>query len=743
MNIEWPEQMPASGRVTKKESDDAWATGVCRVQDPTMSCPQTLHITLFFDGTNNNDAEDNKIWRDSKKKAHTNVARLFNAGVDDALNGIFKYYIPGVGTPFPQIGEAAYSPMGKAMAEGFSARCVWGYTRLLNAVYSAIGTDKTRELTSVDDAHRLSIAGGNGHMGGFKPYLDRLGGAMKDAVDDSAWPRTVKQIWINVIGFSRGAAGARAFVHKLINEWAPGGKLGDRTGKYALPYTVNFMGLFDTVASVGPPDSARVTLNVSDFAGHEAFAGGGAMEIPDQVKACVHAFSIHEQRMSFPLDSIRKGDSDLGDMRHEVAYPGVHSDVGGGYGPGEQGKACDDKGDGDDSRKLSQIPLHDMYIAALRYGVPLMRAEDIQNTPGVAADFALDPSTVSAFNAWLETTVPVSRIEDAIKFGMGQLLSWRTLRAQIGTPYYVTEQPFFQRAKEDPKNPEQVALGVDDAVKTDPQIQDLNAQLKRAQRQKSEAMGGGDQPYDPSGVSAAGSQISAIKAAIQTRTEALCGQVAHPDAKHGPNDPPNTARPGETAYDIGTNDKTDLRQGAEEMRLLLGRLYPDQRDRWQVRATAQPRPVVRGYMPPPAPPQLSVPRDGIRDDPPGSASPRVTLVDGVMLDTVRTVGLRSYSVADDVVLQPVEKALPFLRQHASLEAAQRLPHAAVRLFDDYAHDSRCWFRVPYFHEYAPGGYLWPRIVFIGGNHRASLLGFDPLLVALNDANEAPQQTELA
>ncbi|MGA7817850.1 hypothetical protein [Caballeronia sp.] len=78
MNLQWPEQMPASGRVTKEESDVAWGTGICRVMDPTMSCPQTLHITLFFDGTNNNDAEDNKLWRDSKKKTHTNVARLFN-----------------------------------------------------------------------------------------------------------------------------------------------------------------------------------------------------------------------------------------------------------------------------------------------------------------------------------------------------------------------------------------------------------------------------------------------------------------------------------------------------------------------------------------------------------------------------------------------------------------------------------------------------------------------------------------
>jgi hypothetical protein len=73
--------MPENGRLSKEENDAAWATGMVRVMDAKMSCPQTLHITLFFDGTNNNDAEDN-FWRDSKKKTRTNVARLYNAALD-------------------------------------------------------------------------------------------------------------------------------------------------------------------------------------------------------------------------------------------------------------------------------------------------------------------------------------------------------------------------------------------------------------------------------------------------------------------------------------------------------------------------------------------------------------------------------------------------------------------------------------------------------------------------------------
>jgi hypothetical protein len=90
-----------------------------------------------------------------------------------------------------------------------------------------------------------------------------------------------------------------------------------------------------------------------------------------------------------------------------------------------------------------------------------------------------------------------------------------------------------------------------------------------------------------------------------------------------------------------------------------------------------------------------------------------------------TVRLR-YDVADDVLAKPIREAIPFLKQHTSPEAVARLlrsAQAAIDLFDDHVHDSRCWFRVPHFREYAPGGYCWPRVVFAGGSERAAWLGF--------------------
>jgi Uncharacterized alpha/beta hydrolase domain (DUF2235) len=121
MSLEWLQSMTEGGRMS--QSDMAQKTGMGLVLDPKMSCPQTLNITRFFDGTNNNDDPSN-AWKDSLHKAHTNVARLRNMAIQDRENGTFVFYAPGVGTPFPEIGEKLYKTDGRAFAEGFNQRCV-------------------------------------------------------------------------------------------------------------------------------------------------------------------------------------------------------------------------------------------------------------------------------------------------------------------------------------------------------------------------------------------------------------------------------------------------------------------------------------------------------------------------------------------------------------------------------------------------------------------------------------------
>src|SRR5438445_11839679 len=103
--LRWPDAMPETNAGRLPEGEKAYNKGKMRVVDPLGDCEQTIHINLFFDGTNNNDHPDNK-WRDSKFRTHTNVARLFNATLERTDKGIYKFYVAGVGTPF-QIGRAS------------------------------------------------------------------------------------------------------------------------------------------------------------------------------------------------------------------------------------------------------------------------------------------------------------------------------------------------------------------------------------------------------------------------------------------------------------------------------------------------------------------------------------------------------------------------------------------------------------------------------------------------------------
>ncbi|MDI9695487.1 DUF2235 domain-containing protein [Burkholderia cenocepacia] len=194
----------------------------------------------------------------------------------------------------------------------------------------------------------------------------------------------------------------------------------------------DFLGIFDTVASVGIAQSTAATL----FDGHGGWGRKELMGVPRYVRRCVHMVAAHEPRGSFPLDLIDASR----DGHEEIVYPGVHSDVGGGYGPGEQGRGT---GDAD---KLSQVPLLDMYREARKAGVPL----DIKG-PGVAAEaaaaFAISPALKRAFSAYVSTSADYYYAKEHGTPGLmrahyGLYLRWRKMRLDN-----LRSQPSFLAAK--------------------------------------------------------------------------------------------------------------------------------------------------------------------------------------------------------------------------------------------------------------------------------------------------------
>nr|WP_254380146.1 DUF2235 domain-containing protein [Corallococcus exiguus] len=341
-------------------------------QGNSASPKRDTKVSFFFDGTGNN------LDADLRTEEHSNVARLFRAHHETSpATGIFSYYIPGIGTRFVEVGEQEGGVRGVAVGKGGEARLRWAMQKLESVLNPSKG----------------------------------------------------RQIHVALFGFSRGAALARAFARRIAAKCiqTKGGTWTLAHKKSTFTIHLYFMGLFDTVAAVGtspsennfiprklaelPPTAGLLPILITKFFddsslsknafspkgvagadpspgildGHMSWAND--LRIPSMVESCVHMVAAHEVRNSFPLDSVRQGNAYPKNCR-ELVYPGVHSDVGGGYRMGEEARGTTP------GSLLSLIPLRAMRDEAVQAGVPLlsMRATTPKNR-----DFGEDSLSKSTF----------------------------------------------------------------------------------------------------------------------------------------------------------------------------------------------------------------------------------------------------------------------------------------------------------------------------------------------------------
>ncbi|RON21760.1 Rhs element Vgr protein [Pseudomonas brassicacearum] len=448
-----------------------------------VPCCKTLHITLAFDGTNNNDQADGS----STPNSRSNIARLFHASLganpDTQSEGFLKYYCPGVGTVFPDVDEYTPDQNGLVGASGGENRINWALTRLLDALKRNLGEER---LDIVEAKTMLKAMAtnwfGNVLSAGIlqngekmreatlRPEIEKLEGKLKQKLDADEKPN-ILAMRLYVYGFSRGAAEARTFVNWLQALVRCKGASGEVEYRFAgLPISVNFLGVFDTVAAVGLADSAPFAAGHMDWA-------DGTMRLPDEaasicqntalpedcsfLKRCVHLVSGHEQRASFPLDSIRRrpkspdGNRDKSKASGyrqgtaEYIYPGVHSDVGGGYSPNDQGKAT-----AGSDHVLSQISLQHMYAEAFMAGAPLLVPEPaVQKevhdqwramSADLELEFSVSETLIKRFNAW-QAQGQSGPLEEMMKREHALITAWRIDRYAGG----VEKQSFFKNAAPD------------------------------------------------------------------------------------------------------------------------------------------------------------------------------------------------------------------------------------------------------------------------------------------------------
>jgi RHS repeat-associated protein len=260
--------------------------------NPTLFIDPTGEAAYLFDGT----GQDSN----NQFQAQSNIGKL------RGLIGGKRTYIEGIGTNDGFFSNA----FGNVTGAGVNRRLNKAYVALVN---NFNGLSKDGESTSVD--------------------------------------RT-----IDLFGFSRGAATARAFAN-LINErgipdlssareqlvYRSDGSVTKETvyDNYFKP-EIRFMGLFDTVGSFGIPGDAT--------------EGGLDLSIAPNVKNVRHAVARDEKRDSFPLSSAIDPTNVQDPRIVEKIFPGVHSDIGGGY---------------PDDDSLANDALYWMYQEAARLGVPV------------------------------------------------------------------------------------------------------------------------------------------------------------------------------------------------------------------------------------------------------------------------------------------------------------------------------------------------------------------------------------
>ena len=277
-------------------------------RNPILSKVVNIHLGVFFDGTSNNklnirEYRNNKYpwyspsrwriwWSDSYKKGFSNVAILSDYYISGKKDGQYYdfVYIEGIAT-VPRENETDSGGVDDMLA-------------------AAIG---------------MGEYGVNGKVQrGCQLVTNKVCKILKSKNNAGA---TIGSLYLDVFGFSRGAAAARRFVSCIDN---PHGDWKESFGKLFLPFNIClrkhfrekglyvknitpcFLGLFDTVSSYG----YNFMDDVQDL----------TLQVPRPQKV-VQLVAGDEYRKNFALTRINTANK----TREEIILPGAHSDIGGGY----------------------------------------------------------------------------------------------------------------------------------------------------------------------------------------------------------------------------------------------------------------------------------------------------------------------------------------------------------------------------------------------------------------------------
>ncbi|MDP4530509.1 DUF2235 domain-containing protein [Marinobacter salarius] len=266
---------------------------------------------IFFDGTGNNRNNTQTYQRKMDECLTANAAgAMSEEECSSELSQIMEGSFLNAETNISKL-ESLYQ-RGRVQAE--SGEPVY----LLSTYIPGVGT-KSGEP---DDAMSMGI--GLGEQGILKK-IDQGSGDLAQEIGTLVH-ESIDELVLDVFGFSRGAATARHFVSREVDE---NGALAKAFKREGIPWpkkiTVRFLGLFDTVAGIAD-------LGNLDFSAHDERTGRINVNLrPEEIQRVVQFVARDERRHNFSLNSLRDESGNLPEHFSEWVLPGAHSDIGGGY----------------------------------------------------------------------------------------------------------------------------------------------------------------------------------------------------------------------------------------------------------------------------------------------------------------------------------------------------------------------------------------------------------------------------
>lgn len=217
-------------------------------------------------------------------------------------------------------------------------------------LYRCLGADTDTQITRY-----FRGVGNDDDYGAFLQKLGGFAGASEKSIRDDAYSTVVKEYrpgdHIFIFGFSRGAASARMLASQINREGIPEEitiyskskaskttrnienrfhryeATDEKVEDYEHP-PVQFLGVWDTVDAFGIPFSMK--LLKLDFQEKNLFKN---KTIAPNIQQVLHLVSIDETRNPF-IPTLMNWDKKI----KEIWFPGVHSDIGGGYKEDELGR---------------------------------------------------------------------------------------------------------------------------------------------------------------------------------------------------------------------------------------------------------------------------------------------------------------------------------------------------------------------------------------------------------------------